>query len=98
LSPTPGRNIEGGRPNRPTNSLFHAMSAFHAFFVERGLRLSASEEADAHLIHAEHLVFPRSALRPRDSCFHCWRRRAMSGKSALKLLNLSRRLRTGLVG
>src|SRR5580658_8931878 len=66
-----------------------ARRAFDAFFVERGLRLSASEEADAHLIrHAEHLLSPAiGASTSRLVLSLLLRRRAMSGKSALKLLD-----------
>ncbi len=66
-----------------------ARRAFEAFFVERGLKLSASEETDAHLIrHAEHLLSPAiGASTSRLVLSLLLRRRAMSGKSALKLLD-----------
>ena len=66
-----------------------ARRAFDAFFVERGLKLSASEEADAHLIrHAEHLLSPAIGASTSQLVLSLLlRRRAMSGKSALKLLD-----------
>ena len=56
---------------------------------ERGLFLSASDEADAHLVrHAEHLLSPAiGASTSRLVLSLLLRRRAMSGKSALKLLD-----------
>ncbi len=66
-----------------------ARRAFEAFMRERGLDLSASDEADAHLIrHAEHLLSPAiGASTSRLVLSLLLRRRAMSGKSALKLLD-----------
>jgi Na+/proline symporter/signal transduction histidine kinase len=66
-----------------------ARRAFEAFMGERGLRLSPSDEADAHLIrHAEHLLSPAiGASTSRLVLSLLLRRRAMSGKSALKLLD-----------
>src|SRR5271156_1476785 len=66
-----------------------ARRAFDAFFVERGLKLGASEEADAHLLRlAEHLLSPAiGASSSRLVLSLLLRRRAMSGKSALKLLD-----------
>ena len=63
--------------------------AFEAFMAERRLYLSASDEADAHLIrHAEHLLSPAiGASTSRLVLSLLLRRRAMSGKSALKLLD-----------
>jgi Na+/proline symporter/signal transduction histidine kinase len=66
-----------------------ARRAFEAFMGERGLRLSAGDEADAHLIrHAEHLLSPAiGASTSRMVLSLLLRRRAMSGKSALKLID-----------
>jgi Na+/proline symporter/signal transduction histidine kinase len=66
-----------------------ARRAFDSFSVERGLKLGASEEADAHLIrHAEHLLSPAiGASTSRLVLSLLLRRRAMSSKSALKLLD-----------
>jgi len=66
-----------------------ARRAFEAFMGERGLFLSASDEADAHLVrHAEHLLSPAiGASTSRLVLSLLLRRRAMSGKSALKLLD-----------
>ncbi len=66
-----------------------ARRAFDAFFADRGRKLSASEEADAHLIRlAEHLLSPAiGASTSRLVLSLLLRRRAMSGKSALKLLD-----------
>ena len=66
-----------------------ARSAFDDFFAQRGLQLSASAEADAHLLrHAEHLLSPAiGASTSRLVLSLLLRRRAMSGKSALKLLD-----------
>ncbi len=63
--------------------------AFEEFMGERGLDLSASDEADAHLIrHSEHLLSPAiGASTSRLVLSLLLRRRAMSGKSALKLLD-----------
>jgi Na+/proline symporter/signal transduction histidine kinase/CheY-like chemotaxis protein len=66
-----------------------ARRAFETFMGERGIRMSASDEADAHLIrHAEHLLSPAiGASTSRLVLSLLLRRRAMSGKSALKLLD-----------
>ena len=66
-----------------------ARRAFETFMGERGLRLAASDEADAHLVrHAEHLLSPAiGASTSRLVLSLLLRRRAMSGKSALKLLD-----------
>ena len=66
-----------------------ARRAFETFMGERGLRLSASDAADAHLVrHAEHLLSPAiGASTSRLVLSLLLRRRAMSGKSALKLLD-----------
>ena len=66
-----------------------ARRAFDAFFNERGLKKSESEEADALLIrHAEHLLSPAiGASTSRLVLSLLLRRRAMSGKSALKMLD-----------
>ena len=66
-----------------------ARRAFEAFMGERGLFLSASDEADAHLVrHAEHLLSPAiGASTSRLVLSLLLRRRAMSGKSALKLID-----------
>ena len=66
-----------------------ARRAFDAFFAERGERPSASEEADALLIrHAEHLLSPAIGASTSHLVLSLLlRRRAMSGKSALKLLD-----------
>jgi len=66
-----------------------ARKAFDAFFAERGRKKSASEEADALLIrHAEHLLSPAiGASTSRLVLSLLLRRRAMSGKSALKMLD-----------
>ncbi len=59
------------------------------FQRERGRDLAREEEADAHLIrHAEHLLSPAiGASTSRLVLSLLLRRRAMSGKSALKLLD-----------
>jgi signal transduction histidine kinase/ActR/RegA family two-component response regulator len=66
-----------------------AKSALAAFMAERGLPFEAAAEADAHLIrHAEHLL--ASAIGGSSSRLVMsllFRRRAMSGKSALKLID-----------
>ena len=66
-----------------------ARRAFETFQRERGLNLTPAEEADAHLIrHAEHLLSPAiGASTSRLVLSLLLRRRAMSGKSALKLLD-----------
>jgi signal transduction histidine kinase len=66
-----------------------AHGAFDDFFAQRGFRRSASEEADAHLLrHAEHLLSPAiGASTSRLVLSLLLRRRAMPGKSALKLLD-----------
>ncbi len=66
-----------------------ANAAFAAFHVERGGRPSASGEADALLIrHAEHLLAPAiGATTSRLVLSLLLKRRAMSSKSALKLLD-----------
>jgi Na+/proline symporter/signal transduction histidine kinase len=66
-----------------------ARRAFDAFFSERGIRRGAGEEADALLIrHAEHLLSPAiGASTSRLVLSLLLRRRAMSGKSALKMLD-----------
>jgi Na+/proline symporter/signal transduction histidine kinase/CheY-like chemotaxis protein len=66
-----------------------ARRALDTFFAERGARSSSSEDADAHLIrHAEHLLSPAiGASTSRLVMSLLLRRRAMSGKSALKLLD-----------
>jgi signal transduction histidine kinase len=66
-----------------------ARRAFEAFLGERGLHLAADDEADAHLIrHAEHLLSPAiGASTSRLVLSLLLRRRAMSGKSALKLID-----------
>jgi len=66
-----------------------ANSALATFMAERGLPLEPSGEADAHLIrHAEHLLASAiggSSARLVMSLL--FSRRAMSGKSALKLID-----------
>ena len=66
-----------------------AKSALAAFMGERGLAFEPAVEADAHLIrHAEHLL--ASAIGGSSSRLVMsllFRRRAMSGKSALKLID-----------
>ncbi len=66
-----------------------ARKAFEAFYAERRERPSASAEADALLIrHAEHLLAPAiGATTSRLVLSLLLSRRAMSGKSALKLLD-----------
>jgi Na+/proline symporter/signal transduction histidine kinase/CheY-like chemotaxis protein len=66
-----------------------ARRAFETFTQERGLEAAASDEADAHMIrHAEHLLSPAiGASTSRLVLSLLLRRRAMSGKSALKLLD-----------
>ena len=66
-----------------------ARRAFESFQRERGRELLADHEADAHLIrHAEHLLSPAiGASTSRLVLSLLLRRRAMSGKSALKLLD-----------
>ena len=66
-----------------------ARKAFEAFYHERGDRPGASEEADALLIrHAEHLLAPAiGATTSRLVLSLLLRRRAMSSKSALKILD-----------
>ena len=66
-----------------------ARRAFEAFMSGRGLWLSASDEADAHLIrHAEHLLSPAiGASTSRLVLSLLLRRRATSRKSALRLLD-----------
>jgi len=66
-----------------------AQRAFECFQRERGRDLIAEEDADAHLIrHAEHLLSPAiGASTSRLVLSLLLRRRAMSGKSALKLLD-----------
>jgi Na+/proline symporter/two-component sensor histidine kinase len=63
--------------------------AFDAFFADRGVRRSGSAEADAHVIrHAEHLLSPAiGASTSRLVLSLLLRRSAMSGESALKLLD-----------
>jgi Na+/proline symporter/signal transduction histidine kinase/CheY-like chemotaxis protein len=66
-----------------------AKNALESFLGERGLTLNASDTADAHLIrHAEHLLASAiggSSARLVISLL--FRRRAMSRKSALKLID-----------
>jgi Na+/proline symporter/signal transduction histidine kinase len=66
-----------------------ARSALASFMAERGLSMEPTDEADAHLIrHAEHLLASAiggSSARLVMSLL--FRRRAMSSKSALKLLD-----------
>jgi signal transduction histidine kinase len=66
-----------------------ARKALEAFMNSRGLSLDAAGEADAHLIrHAEHLL--ASAIGGSSSRLVMsllFRRRAMSSKSALKLID-----------
>ena len=66
-----------------------ARRAFEAFYEGRGERPTASEEADALLIrHAEHLLAPAiGATTSRLVLSLLLRRRAMSSKSALKILD-----------
>ena len=66
-----------------------ARRAFDALFVERGIERDASAEADAIVIrHAEHLLSPViGASTSRLVLSLLLRRRAMSGRSALKMLD-----------
>jgi len=66
-----------------------ARRAFEALFSERGLEKHASAEADAIVIrHAEHLLSPViGASTSRLVLSLLLRRRAMSGRSALKMLD-----------
>ena len=66
-----------------------ARRAFENFVDERGFAAAANDEADAHMIrHAEHLLSPAiGASTSRLVLSLLLRRRAMSGKSALKLLD-----------
>jgi signal transduction histidine kinase/CheY-like chemotaxis protein len=66
-----------------------ARKAFEAFYQERSGRPTASEEADALLIrHAEHLLAPAiGATTSRLVLSLLLRRRALSSKSALKILD-----------
>jgi Na+/proline symporter/CheY-like chemotaxis protein len=66
-----------------------ARRAFEAFYQDRGRHPSASAEADALLIrHAEHLLAPAiGATTSRLVLSLLLRRRAMSSKSALKILD-----------
>jgi Na+/proline symporter/signal transduction histidine kinase len=79
LEATVARYLGAGRARR----------AFESFQRERGRELVVDEEADAHLIrHAEHLLSPAiGASTSRLVLSLLLRRRAMSGKSALKLLD-----------
>jgi Na+/proline symporter/signal transduction histidine kinase len=66
-----------------------ARRSFDALFAERGLEKQASAEADASVIrHAEHLLSPViGASTSRLVLSLLLRRRAMSGESALKMLD-----------
>jgi len=66
-----------------------ARSAFEQFLRGRGQTLASASEADAHLIrHAEHLLASAiGASSSRLVMSLLFRRRAMSGKSALKLID-----------
>ena len=66
-----------------------ARRAFETLFAERGVVGQASDEADAIVIrHAEHLLSPViGASTSRLVLSLLLRRRAMSGKSALKMLD-----------
>jgi Na+/proline symporter/signal transduction histidine kinase len=66
-----------------------ARRAFEGFMGERGSRFDPANEADAHLIrHAEHLLSPAiGASTSRLVLSLLLRPRAVSGKSALKLLD-----------
>jgi Na+/proline symporter/signal transduction histidine kinase len=66
-----------------------ARRAFEALFAERGVEKQAGDEADAIVIrHAEHLLSPViGASTSRLVLSLLLRRRAMSGRSALKMLD-----------